>query len=154
MNSLSPNNDYFLKNNTLSKHTHINSFCRYVSQSTPYILVDGRMSVCCRDYDGSLVIGSIKDDNGIDDVLAGEELKQLQQAHESGDSSKINNSLCKSCYIVDDRVQTIWNNSVAYLLYKHNNESSDFYQKEFNNLLDFFNNLSKDNYKQFLSQIS
>ena len=153
MNSLSPNNDYFLKNNTIPKHTHINSFCKYVSQTTPYILVDGRMSVCCRDYDGSLVIGSINEDNGIDDVMAGEELKQLQQAHESGDLSKTNNNLCKSCYIIDGRVQTIWTNSVAYLLYKHDNESSGFYQKKFNNLLDFFNKLSKDNYKQFLSQI-
>ncbi len=154
MNSLSPNNDYFLKKNKIPKHTHENSFCRYVSQSVPYILVDGRVSVCCRDYDGSLVIGSISKDNEMDDVLNGKELKLLQQAHESGDLSKINTSLCKSCFVIDYRVQEIWHNSVAYLLYKHSNESSDFYQEKLNNLLNFFNNLSKDNYKKFLLQIS
>ena len=65
MNSLSPSNDYFLSNNVLQKHTHINSFCNMVAKNTPYILVDGRVSVCCRDYDGSLVIGSINNEKGI-----------------------------------------------------------------------------------------
>ena len=73
MTSLSPSNDYFLSNNMLQKHTHINSFCHWVARNTPYILVDGRVSVCCRDYDGSLVIGSINNETGIDSVINGEE---------------------------------------------------------------------------------
>ena len=131
MNSLAPSNVYFSSHNTMQIHTHVNSFCRYVAQSIPYILVDGRVSVCCRDYDGALALGSINNKTGLDSILESKELKKLQQEHESGEVNKISSNLCKTCFIVDARIQTIWDNSVAYILYKKVNENSDFYQKEF-----------------------
>jgi len=152
MNSLSPNNDYFLSNNMLPKHTHINSFCHYVARNTPYILVDGRVSVCCRDYDGSLVIGSINDEAGIDSVINGKELKQLQQKHENKD---VDNNLCKSCFGIDTRISDIWANTISYLLYKKKDEDSAFYQKKLENLLGFFNgnSFNKDTYKKIISTV-
>ena len=153
MNSLSPNNDYFLSNNMLEKHTHNNFFCSYVARNTPYILVDGRVSVCCRDYDGSLVIGSINNEKGIDSVINGEELKRLQQKHESKD---VDNNLCKYCFLIDRRILYIWSNTVSYLLYKKRDEDSTFYQREFENLLNFFkgNSFNRDTYKKIISAIS
>ena len=153
MNSLSPSNDYFLSNNMIQKHTHINSFCNMVAKNTPYILVDGRVSVCCRDYDGSLVIGSLNNEKGIDSVINGEELKQLQQQHESKD---VDNNLCKSCFVIDRGIQNIWNNTVSYLLYKKRDEDIAFYQRELENLLNFFkgNSFNKDTYKKIISTIS
>ena len=59
MNSLSPNNDYFLKNNVIKEHTSKNYYCNYASRLIPYVLVDGRVSACCRDYDGSLVVDDL-----------------------------------------------------------------------------------------------
>ena len=54
---------------------------------------DGKLSVCCRDYDGSLVLGSINSKTGLDSILVSEELKKLQQEHESGDKAKISRYL-------------------------------------------------------------
>ena len=69
MNSLAPSNKYFLINNVIPKHTHLNSFCKSVAQTMPYVLTDGKVSLCCRDYDGSLVIGDIRGNSNLSDTL-------------------------------------------------------------------------------------
>ena len=46
---ISPN-DYFW-GIIIEEHTYKNK--QYASNLVPYVLVDGRVSACCRDYDGS-----------------------------------------------------------------------------------------------------
>ena len=100
-----------------------------------------------------MYIKSINNEKGIDSVINGEVLKQLQQKHESKD---VDNNLCKTCFLIDARIQDIWTNTVSYLLYKKRDEDSTFYQTEFENLLNFFNgnSFNKDTYKKIISTIS
>ena len=147
MNSLSPNNDYFLKNNTLEQHTSKNFYCGYASKLTPYVLVDGRVSACCRDYDGSLVVDDINK-NKIETMQNSNGFKNLQKAH-MDENGKINEyKLCTSCYVVDNRVDQIWDNIIASVLYKYPNKDGKFYQEIFNETLIFLKDLNSSNYQK------
>ena len=153
MNSLSPNNDYFLSNNVISEHTSKNFYCGFASSLIPYVLVDGRVSACCRDYDGSLVIDDLNK-NKLNDMKNSKGFKNLQNAHmEEGD--KINDyELCKSCYVVDSRISEIWKNTITLLLYKYPRESAKFYQNFFNESLIFLKNINYSNYEKLIDKYS
>ena len=151
MNSLSPNNDYFLQNNVIKEHTSKNFYCTYASSLIPYVLVDGRVSACCRDYDGSLVVDDLNK-NQLKQMKTSEGFKNLQKAHMDEDDSINNYNLCKSCYVVDERVCAIWGNLMTLLLYRHPNEKADFYQSFFNDALAFTKNIDYQNYKNLVSK--
>tara|TARA_B100001248_G_scaffold44647_1_gene28465 strand:- start:7031 stop:8251 length:1221 start_codon:yes stop_codon:yes gene_type:complete len=153
MTSLSPSNDYFLSHNTLKEHTSKNYYCQYASSLIPYVLVDGRVSACCRDYDGSLVVDDINK-NKLENMGNGSGFKTLQNAHIE-ESDKIDNyDLCKSCYIIDTRVSKIWRNNITNLLYKYPNEKAEFYQNFFNENLNFLKNINDSNFKKLAQKYS
>ena len=153
MTSLSPSNDYFLSHNTLKEHTSKNYYCQYASSLIPYVLVDGRVSACCRDYDGSLVVDDINK-NKLENMGNGNGFKTLQNAHIE-ESDKIDNyDLCKSCYIIDTRVSKIWRNNITNLLYKYPNEKAEFYQNFFNENLNFLKNINDTNFKKLAQKYS
>ena len=153
MNSLSPNNDYFLKNNVMSEHTSKNFYCNYASSLIPYILVDGRVSACCRDYDGSLVVDDLNK-NALEGMKDSKGFKNLQSAHMNEDESINNYELCKSCYVVDDRIATIWQNLIALMLYKYPFEKANFYQKVLVEILNFLKNVDQVDYNNFIRKYS
>ena len=154
MNSLAPSNKYFLINNVIPKHTHLNSFCKSVAQTMPYVLTDGKVSLCCRDYDGSLVVGDIRGNSNLSDNLNDSlKLKDLKESTVNGTINQNNYPLCSTCYVVDRRVEDIWRNTVEYLQYKLQDSKAKKYQDNFNKLLDCLNNLSKENYLKFIQQI-
>ncbi len=153
MNSLSPNNDYFLKNNMMSEHTSKNFYCNYASSLIPYILVDGRVSACCRDYDGSLVVDDLNK-NALEGMKDSKGFKNLQSAHMNEDESINNYELCKSCYVVDDRIAIIWQNLIALMLYKYPFEKANFYQKVLVEILNFVKNIDQVDYNNFLRKYS
>ena len=153
MNSLSPNNDYFLKNNVMSEHTSKNFYCNFASSLIPYILVDGRVSACCRDYDGSLVVDDLNK-NALEGMKDSKGFKNLQSAHMNEDESINNYELCKSCYVVDDRIATIWQNLIALMLYKYPFEKANFYQKVLVEILNFLKNVDQVDYNNFIRKYS
>lgn len=134
MNSLSPSNKYFINNNVISEHTHSNKFCKYVAHAIPYVLVDGDISMCCRDYDGSLIMDKLKE-SSILDSFNNKKFTDLQKFHEGQEISSANYKLCSDCYEVDWRVCEIWRKSVEYILFHKQNENSEFYQETFSKLL-------------------
>ena len=69
----------------IKKHTYLNKFCEFVSNPIPFILVNGELSVCCRDYDGSLIMGDTKD--SIEAILNNERFKDLQHSHSNVNSN-------------------------------------------------------------------
>ena len=153
MNSLSPNNDYFLQHNVLEEHTTENSYCNFASSLVPYVLVDGRVSACCRDYDGSLVVDDLSK-NKLEDMKSNKGFKNLQQAHIE-QSDKINDyELCKSCYVVDRRVCKIWSNIITSVLFKYPTEKAEFYQEVFNETLSFLKDLNYSNYQKLINKYS
>tara|TARA_B100000886_G_scaffold326020_1_gene272132 strand:- start:3675 stop:4895 length:1221 start_codon:yes stop_codon:yes gene_type:complete len=147
MNSLAPDNDYFLKNNTLEQHTSKNFYCGFASNLTPYVLVDGRVSACCRDYDGSLVVDDIKN-NKIEIMPSSNGFKNLQKAHMDENGKIDDYKLCKSCYTVDKRVNQIWDNIISTTLYKYPNKDGKFYQDIFDDTLVFLKDLNSSNYQK------
>ncbi len=140
MNSLSPNNTFFNLNNCLPEHTYQNSFCKSVSSFKPYILVDGQVSACCRDYDGSLVVGSIQSNSGLLDVENSLMMSNLKSATFDQSLSMNNFPLCATCFVVDSRVCEIWNNASNYIKFTMPNGTSDQYQNAHYNLFSALRN--------------
>ena len=130
INSLAPSNAYFEKNNLLSKHTYLNKYCTLISNPVPYVLVDGSLSVCCRDYDGSLIVGDIKNEK-ITKIFQGQKFQDLQKAHENSNLNFLSNyNLCSKCYHIDNRISELFKNYVKKLLFLNPRENADFYQKK------------------------
>ena len=74
--------------------------------------------------------------------------KNLQQAH-MDENGKINDyKLCTSCYVVDNRVDQIWRNIIASILFKYPDENAKFYQEIFNETLEFLKDLNTLNYQK------
>jgi MoaA/NifB/PqqE/SkfB family radical SAM enzyme len=138
MNSLSPSNKYFIENNVIPEHTHSNRFCKYVAHAIPYVLVDGDISMCCRDYDGSLIMDKLKE-SSILDSFNNKKFTDLQNAHEGQEILSTNYKLCSDCYEVDWRICEIWRKSIELILFYKPNESSEFYQNSFSKLLNTLN---------------
>lgn len=125
VNSLSPDNQYFERTNLFPTHTVLNAPCRLVVRPEAHVLIDGRVSVCCRDYDGSLVVGSLVE-QPLRAVFADVPLKALQEAHRARDVAAY--PLCSSCFVVDSRLAVLFNGLLSYLLYRHPDRPAAFYQ--------------------------
>jgi len=142
-----------LGHNTIKEHTYKNYFCQYASSLIPYVLVDGRVSACCRDYDGSLVVDDINK-NKLKSMNESKRFKSLQSAHEGKGNNFNDYELCKTCYSVDSRIVKIWNNITTNLLFKYPNENAVFYQNFFNETLSFLKNINNQDYKKITSKYS
>lgn len=126
VNSLSPDNEYFEATNLFPAHTYVNAPCSQVSQPVGHTLIDGRVTVCCRDYDGSLVIGDVQQDS-LAAIFKSKAMKAMQDAHAARDLSAY--PLCATCYTVDSRVSGAFAEMMNYLLYFHPSEPAAFYQE-------------------------
>lgn len=135
VNSLAPDNNYFDAANLFPIHTYSNAPCYMVSGSTPHILVDGRVSVCSRDYDGSLVVGDIHQ-HSIDEILRGDSMRALQLAHAAHDVSAY--PLCRTCFTVDTRIHQAFSELTTYLLYFFPLEKAGFYQERVDDCIAMF----------------
>lgn len=135
INSLSPDNTYFDATNLFTNHTYQNLPCHMVSGRFPHTLIDGRVSVCSRDYDGSLVVGDIRHDT-VMDIMYGESMQALQQAHTAGDVSAY--PMCATCFTVDSRVPAALNELARYLLYFFPQEPAEFYQAHIDQCVSMF----------------
>ena len=154
LNSLAPTNDYFEKNNTMKKHTYLNKFCDLVSNPIPFILVNGELSVCCRDYDGSLVVGDTNK-NDIKEIFKSEKFKDLQNSHSNENSNSFSNySLCNSCFGIDERVSSIFINLIRMILFKFPKKNGEFYQQKINLIMKYLNeDINNINFKHFEKEL-
>lgn len=59
------------------------------------VLYDGRVSACCRDYNGELIVGNIGEQS-LAEIWKGAKYNQLREKHLSGDASDV--PLCHNCY--------------------------------------------------------
>lgn len=125
LNSLAPDNAYFNAANLFPIHTSTTAPCRQISAPVPHMFIDGRVTVCSRDYDGSLVVGDIRR-HSLAEVLHGEPMHAIQRAHAAGDVSAY--PLCSTCFMVDSRIADAFNELTSYLLYFFPHEKAAFYQ--------------------------
>ncbi len=132
LNSLSPDNSYFEKFNLFKNHTRKNIGCGYITGRSLFFHISGDVSICCRDYDGSLVIGNVND-GPLDGILGSQKLKDLQTAHETADLSS--HSLCDTCYVVDDTVSTMVPMFLRALILQNPDAPAAFYQDALDELV-------------------
>ena len=59
-----------------------------------WVLNDGKVTACCRDYHESLVVGHVEK-NTLLEIWNSEEIKKIRKAHSSGDLSDY--QVCKNC---------------------------------------------------------
>ena len=135
VNSLSPDNQYFNRTNLFPGLTVLNAPCRQVSRPGPYVHIDGHVSVCCRDYDGSLVIGSLLE-KPLGEIFTDGPLRELQGAHRSHDVAAY--PLCSTCFHVDGRLNLVFNGLLSYLVYRHPDQSAAFYQERVDGFVKMF----------------
>lgn len=150
INSLSPDTKYFDKVNLFPDYTYHNSSCSFMSATTVFGHVDGEFSLCCRDYDGSLRIGDLRE-SSVEEVRRGQKLKDIRSKYYSGDYSEL--PLCASCYVVDGNVGSLFSNFIKYLLMKHPDAKAHEYQQKVDHLVRSINNKEplEPNLNQMLS---
>lgn len=72
--------------------------------TTPVVLADGRVNACgCRDTEATLIIGDLNK-NTLDEVLSGQPLRELLDAHAKGDWPEA----CKRCTYYDSVYPRWW----------------------------------------------
>lgn len=129
ISSLSPDNAYFEKVNLFPNHTYKHLMCGQVAGEPFVVHINGDISVCCRDYQGELLVGNIREDS-IESITEKPLLKKMQKAHESGDVSEYHS--CDTCFHIDSRINKVLNGVVVYLIYQYPVESANFYQRVVN----------------------
>ncbi len=136
ISSLSPDNTYFNEKKLFDHHIYFHRFCPVISSANPSILIDGKLSVCYRDYDESLVVGDIHS-NSLEEIFRNsQELKNLRKAHENNNFKGY--SLCSNCFIVDIRIIKLFNYFFKNFLYWFPNAKDNFYQEKFNQFREIF----------------
>ncbi len=115
VSGLSPNNSYFLTKSILKKHIMPWPPCYMLFGSALHILNDGRVTACCRDYNGDLVYGNIKDSTP-KELLNCDNVLELRRQHLENRIPK--NSLCASCYFVNPVVTQSFHLFVKSLVHR------------------------------------
>jgi len=134
---------YFFSKNILEKESVPNAPC-ILPFVQMHILFDGRISACCRDYHGELIMGDIKKDNW-EQVWLGEQYEKMRNLHRLKET--VNLSMCRSCYGVPIAFTFILNNYIQYLVYKNTIDKVDLNEK-INSLLKQFSDFyHKKDYK-------
>jgi MoaA/NifB/PqqE/SkfB family radical SAM enzyme len=135
LNSLSPDNTYFHTMNLFPDYTTKNIGCRFTSGEGLFAHIDGRASVCCRDYDGTLVIGDLKQQT-VPEVWSSSRLAELRDAHQKGDLSAF--PMCDTCFVVDDRIHGAFSLFMRLLLHGRAREQAAVYQQAVNRFIEVF----------------
>jgi organic radical activating enzyme len=113
VSGLSPDNSYFLNESILKNHIVPWHPCDQLFGSTMHVLNDGRTTACCRDYNGDLVYGSIRDGDP-KELINNDAVLELRKQHLEDRIPK--GSLCASCFRVEPRVAELFHLFVSGLI--------------------------------------
>ena len=119
VSGLSPDNRYFLTRSILKKHIQPWPPCYMLFSSTLHILNDGRATPCCRDYNGDLTYGNIKDSTPAE-LINCDNVLELRRQHLENRIPK--NSPCASCFCVNPVVSGLFKLFVAELVHRFSND--------------------------------
>ena len=119
VSGLSPDNRYFLTRSILKKHIQPWPPCYMLFSSTLHILNDGRATPCCRDYNGDLTYGNIKDSTPAE-LINCDNVLELRRQHLENRIPK--NSPCASCFCVNPVVSALFKLFVAELVHRFSND--------------------------------
>jgi radical SAM protein with 4Fe4S-binding SPASM domain len=117
VNSLSPESEYFwdsfpfpnLIKNTVPCHLPFESI---------YFTYDGKVTLCCRDYDGDLIVGDIRN-NSIPEIWNGKKSEAIRKQNINPELLEID--ACKRCYQPYSFISELINYYIHYLYYSYLN---------------------------------
>jgi len=136
VSGLSPDNTYFLNESILKNHIVPWHPCDQLFSSTLHVLNDGRTTACCRDYNGDLVYGNIRDGDP-KDLINNDEVLELRKQHLENRIPR--GSLCASCFRIDPRVAELFRLFVYGLIDRFaNNWEVERMQSRFDDLFSEF----------------
>jgi len=137
VNSLSPDKTYFDEHKlAFSDLYRLNVPCEISVFHRIYINNEGQATLCCRDYDGQLVIGSVLEQS-ISQVWQSEAAQNIRTQHIGEADMTI--PQCKRCYYPKSGVNRILNSFIHSLQYRANK----FADEEWNErILDFLKDLN------------
>jgi len=98
--SLSPDTIFFDQNNIFPEQAYSNRPCGNMVGESLNFHINRDLPICARDYDGSLVIGNINDDNAKNILKNSERFREIENRH-------VNNELtgpCATCKVVEDDI--------------------------------------------------
>ena len=99
-----------------------------------HVLRDGRISACCRDYNGELVVGDIKKES-ILDIWNGNPYNRLREKHLKGEIDDL--PLCRDCYRMDNNATLAFNSFLKHLFTKFTKCKDEFYMNRINEFLKY-----------------
>ncbi|AFM24423.1 putative Fe-S oxidoreductase [Desulfomonile tiedjei DSM 6799] len=109
INSLAPQNEYFLEKNYLDDFS-LNMPCHQLWGGF-HILRDGSISACCRDYHGELIFGTVHED--LESAYNNSILGKMRNASFEGLAQELPPA-CNTCYLVDPRLSDLLNAIFGY----------------------------------------
>jgi len=113
INGVSPDSSYFEETFPYKNLIKNNIPCSMVFKNF-YFTFDGKVTVCCRDYEAELTVGSIKDKLLVD-ILEGEKLELIRKQHLGDKKLTINSYL--NCYIPHKMVISLFSDYIQYLYF-------------------------------------
>lgn len=123
--------------------------------SSMTILYNGDVSICCRDYNGELIVGNIQN-NSLEEIWNNKKYSGYRKMHASGNVQ--NMPYCKDCYTIMPEVSIILNNYIRFLFHTQPKQADEFYVKRILNRLELLNEwgneefFSKGNFAIFFSE--
>ena len=141
LSALHDDGQYYLNNMPIDRKFYRRNWPCILLWNQIHVLNDGRVSACCRDYNGELIIGNIKKSSLLD-IWHSNEYETLRQHHLKGEIDAI--SLCRDCQIVDERFVSLFNDYARYLFIKYGQGSDDYYLRKINLFLEFLYSCKRD----------
>lgn len=130
-NGVSPDQSYVKKAVPFT-----NLMVRYVPCSLPFGAIiftyDGKVTLCCRDYEGELVVGDIMKDS-IENIWNGENAESIREMHLFPEKMSI--AACKSCFGPNNFVNDVVNMYIHFLHIRYPRLSSKEFGDKVVNLL-------------------
>jgi radical SAM protein with 4Fe4S-binding SPASM domain len=93
-----------------------------------HVLHDGRVSACCRDYNGDLIMGDLKRE-GIGEIWKNARYAAYRKAHAQNDEQALP-QMCKECLSVDKEITQLFNDFIRFCYLKYAGVSAEDFVKK------------------------
>ncbi|GEM_PF-793144 len=133
INGLSLDNSYFFESSSFPSFIERKDNCQMLMNGLINVNSDGNLTPCCRDYDGDLVYGNIKDGN-IEDLSNNKKIQSFRQQHLNGIPPT---KLCANCYKVNDKLLNLYHVFYKTLIHRNcKNWDVEKMQKKFDSFFE------------------
>lgn len=127
------NGKYYKDNIPVRKDFYRSSRPCHLIWAQTHVLRDGRVSACCRDYHGELIMGDINRGSVLD-IWNSPEYDRLRKGHITGKLDAY--PLCKNCYSVNSRITELFNTYARNLFIKYGTRPQKDYLSRLNSFLE------------------